>query len=420
MPKMASLLMSTFLILALGLSVQSADDRFERGRFENILDVVSKDVQKNFYDPSMKGLDWKALTDQARQRIRNADHLGEMVAAISALLAQLHDSHTYFIPPGRTSKAIYGFEAKPFGNDILVYELDDAGPAAKAGLQMGDKILGVNQFNAQREDFFEMMRYVRFLNPTTEMELEVVRGSGRPLTIRIPTKLEQRSRFMVWDYREMVERWDAQRQFYLYRNYDGNVGYVKLRTFVVDPGEITSAMSKARDSSALILDLRENGGGYEAALTELLGYFADEPYEAGQSVSRGGTEPLKVKSGRTITLPLVILVDSASASASEIFARALQLRKRAVVIGDRTSGRVNRARLFWGKVGAYDMVAFATAVTVARLILRNGEGLENRGVTPDEFCIQTADDLRNTKDPCLDRARALLSRAGSAGSGRSK
>jgi C-terminal processing protease CtpA/Prc len=66
------------------------------------------------------------------------------------------------------------------------------------------------------------------------------------------------------------------------------------------------------------------------------------------------------------------------------------------------------------------MVAFATAVTVARLILRNGEGLENRGVTPDEFCIQTADDLRNTKDPCLDRARALLSRAGSAGSGRSK
>lgn len=81
-----------------------------------------------------------------------------MYGAISALLFQLHDSHTSFIPSQRGLRADYGFKAKPFGEQILVYEVHAGGPAAKAGLEKGDQIVGVNNLNAVRPTFGAMMR----------------------------------------------------------------------------------------------------------------------------------------------------------------------------------------------------------------------------------------------------------------------
>ncbi len=66
-----------------------------------------------------------------------------MLAAIASVPYQLNDSHTFFIPPGRSAKVDYGFEAEPFGKDILVYKLKKDGPAINAGPQLGDKIVGM-------------------------------------------------------------------------------------------------------------------------------------------------------------------------------------------------------------------------------------------------------------------------------------
>lgn len=149
----------------------SENIKAERRRAEQILNLVSKDVQNNFYDDTLKGLNWPALTEQARQRIASAEELGQMHGAISALLYQLHDSHTVFIPPKQKIKAVYGFKAKPFANNIFVYEVDKDGPAAKGGLQLGDQIVGVNHLNAVRETFFDMMRYLTVLDPRVELDL---------------------------------------------------------------------------------------------------------------------------------------------------------------------------------------------------------------------------------------------------------
>src|ERR1035441_7840036 len=101
---------------------------------EDIMDVVAKDIQRNFYDPGLKGVDWKAITERARQRVRQADLLNDMLAAVASVPYQLNDSHTYFIPPGRWVSIDYGFEAEPFGKDILVYKMKKDGPAINAGL----------------------------------------------------------------------------------------------------------------------------------------------------------------------------------------------------------------------------------------------------------------------------------------------
>jgi C-terminal peptidase prc len=389
-----------------------ADDKHERGRMEDIMDVVAKDIEKHFYDPTLKGVDWKTITERARQRIRQASSLGDMLAAIASVPYQLNDSHTVFIPPSRSAKVDYGFEAEPFAMDILVYKLKKDGPAVKAGLQLGDKIIALDGFAAKRENFFEMIRYFEFLNPATEMTLQVVRGNDPPRTITIPAKVEQRGKGFLMDYNAMRQMIDAQEPVYKHQDYEGNIGYMKLRIFMLSPHDVDSMVSKVKDSSAVIIDLRGNGGGAIETLTSLAGSFTDQSYEMAKRVGRDETEAVKVKAETPrITAPVFVMVDCESASASEMFARDLQARKRAVVIGDNSSGRVNLAQVFPEKVGAYDMVAFGTEIAVAKVVMEDGEELENRGVKPNEFCIPTAQDLHQEKDPCLDRVLELARKA---------
>ena len=389
------------------LRVAASDDKHERGRMEDIMDVVAKDIQKNFYDPSLKGVDWRSITDRARQRIRNADHLGDMVAAIASVPYQLSDSHTCFIPPGRSARVDYGFEAEPFGNDVLVYKIRKDGPAYKADLQLGDKIVAMEGFATKRENFFEMTRYFEFLNPERELTLEIVRGSDAPHTIKIPAKIEQHGKYGM-DYNEIRRMIDAQDPIYQHRDYEGDVGYLKLRVFMLSPHDIDSMVDKVKNSRAVIIDLRGNGGGARETLTALAGHFTDQAYEMANQVGRDKTEAIRVKSEHPqITTRVFVLIDSESASASEMFARDMQIRKKATVVGDASGGRVNMAKIFWEKVGAYDMVGFGTEIAVAKVVMANGEELENHGVTPDEVCIPTAQDLHQEKDPCLDRALEL-------------
>jgi len=405
------------LFLSLGYPTDAGTSNVERGRMEDILALVSKDVQKNFYDPTLKGLDWTALTEQARQRIRSADHVGAMIGAISALLYQLHDSHTVFIPPGRTVHAIYGFKAKPFADEVFVYELEKSGPAAQAGLQLGDRIIGVDNMNAARPTFFDMMRYLSVLDPRMELDVEIADGASSRV-LKIPTTLEPHPKMLFPDYNEIMRAIDSERHFYSSKDYENGVVYLKLRTFLVPTAEMGAMTNKARNAKAIVLDLRGNGGGAVDAMTNLLGRFTREPFEMAKAVSRDKSETIHVKPvSLLISSPVFVLIDSASASGSEMFARSMQLHKKAVVIGDKSSGRVNRARVFWEEIGAYDRVAFGTEIAVSRVLMENGEELENRGVTPDEFCVPTPADLRAEKDPCLERALTLARSATAATTG---
>jgi carboxyl-terminal processing protease len=170
-------------------------------------------------------------------------------------------------------------------------------------------------------------------------------------------------------------------------------------------------VNKVKSSGAVVIDLRGNGGGARETLTALAGSFTDQPYEMAKEVGRDKTEALRVKPQHPkITVPVFVMIDSASASASEMFARDMQVRRRATVIGDTSGGRVNMARIFPENVGGF---RFGTEIAVAKVVMENGDELENHGVTPDQFCIPTAQDLHQEKDPCLDRALELARAAAS-------
>ena len=400
------LLLVTLLLLRCTLSYAESI-KAERRRAEQILTLVSRDVQSNFYDDNLKGLDWPALLEQARERIRSADELGQMYGAISALLYQLHDSHTVFIPPKRKIKAVYGFKAKPFGNNILVYEVSKDGPAAKAGLQLGDQIMGVNNLNAVRDTFFEMMRYLTVVDPRVELDLEVVQNRSIRV-VKVPATVVPQPAQYFFSYIETGRDKDLQERLYDFKNYGDGIRYLHVRTFMMPATELVGMTKNIRDAKAVILDLRGNGGGSLSTMLDFAGSFVSKPFDMATSVSRKKSEPIRVKPlSPHIACPLYILVDSASASASEMFARSMQIHKRAVVIGDRSSGHVNSAHFFWEPIGSWEGVEFGTEIAVAKIVMENGEALEGHGITPDELCIPQAADLRAERDPCLDRAVAM-------------
>lgn len=395
------------LLVFLSVGSLLADNlKEDRRRAEDILNQISKDVHDNFYDPNLKGLDWAALTAQAQDRIRNASGTGQMYGAISALLFQLRDSHTSFIPPQRGLKADYGFKAKPFGERILVYEVDSDGPATKAGLEKGDQIVGVNNLNAVRPTFGVMMRYMTFIDPREELDLEIQDGSSSRI-IKIPAKLVPLTR-------EMLENEvDNQiRHPYSVRETPDGIVYADLKTFAVPEFEFKGMVKRVREAKAAVLDLRGNTGGLLDTMIEFMNQVSLQPYEMGRNVTRDKSFPLRVKPESShMACPLFVLIDSNSASASEMAARSLQIHKRALIIGDRSSGSVEGAHFFWRLISFGDRVYYGTEIAFSKFVLENGEELENRGVTPDEMCVPTANDIKTDKDPCLDRALALAHRA---------
>ena len=105
--------------------------------------------------------------------------------------------------------------------------------------------------------------------------------------------------------------------------------------------------------------------------------------------------------------PCALTARRCSASASEMLARYLQLTHRGKIIGDRTSGSVNAARIFRGVIGSVYGVYYAVEIAVARAVMVDGDALEGKGVLPDELCFPTGDDLRSGRDPCLNKALEL-------------
>ena len=118
-------------------------------------------------------------------------------------------------------------------------------------------------------------------------------------------------------------------------------------------------------------------------------------------------EIAKSRGGSAYSGKVVVLVDSASASASELFARTIQLEHRGIVVGDRTSGRVMEAKGFPFAEGTNTKIFYSFSVTEADLIMTDGNSLEHVGVTPDVIVLPTADDLAAGRDPALARAAEL-------------
>jgi C-terminal processing protease CtpA/Prc len=133
----------------------------------------------------------------------------------------------------------------------------------------------------------------------------------------------------------------------------------------------------------------------------------DHEVKIADKVTRHKTTPLKTKSSHHgFGGKLIVLVDSGSSSAAELFARTIQIEKRGFVLGDRTSGLVMESKYHPGTTGLPPLY-YLTQITEANLIMTDGKSLEHIGVTPDESVLPTPEDLAAGRDPALARAAEL-------------
>lgn len=405
-------LLIAFTIVA-GVPVGADDLSVERGKMKMILNVISKDLEKNFYDPSMRGLDWKALTEQAKQKIDNARSVGEMVRAIFLLVEKLGDSHTRFIPPDRNVTYAFGFNAKPIGEEIRVYEVKEKGAAEAAGIKVGDRIISVNTYRADRAIYDLMMWDFRVILNLPVLDLKVQTDDEAPRLVHLEAKKTVKPVVLDFAHRD-GDIWDLIRELekeepWHYRAFKDGIGMAQIRQFQFEgEGFFNGLIEKSNATKAIILDLRSNGGGAEDTLKVFAGNFEGDQVVMGDLKGRKKDEQLIVKPRRPhYDMPMYILIDSETGSAAEMFAKHFQLRKKAIIVGDKSSGRVTRSMFFAERIGTNQIVPFGVQIGMDRIVFPDGSELEKHGVVPDVMCLPAGREMREERDVCLLKAVAM-------------
>jgi carboxyl-terminal processing protease len=243
-------------------------------------------------------------------------------------------------------------------------------PAEKAGIMTGDVILEINDEPVSDMSLAEAIIKIRGPKGTAVKLLILHEGDTEPEEIEII-----RAKVEVPSVRLEME---------------GDIAYIHITEFTERTDQELSislkdiALKKAR---GIILDLRGNPGGLLETVIDVASHFLTEGTVVDMVSNQGRVATLKViKSSPTTDLPMVVLVDKASASGSEVLAGALQDHGRAIVAGNTTYGKgsVNILRRLDDGSGLY--------ITTARWLTPNGRLIEGQGIDPDQKLELTGED----------------------------
>jgi carboxyl-terminal processing protease len=319
--------------------------------------------------------------------------------AIRGATETLGDPHTAFIDPdaaeyrrqteGGSYEGIGAFVNMEDGRLIIVQPMKGQ-PAEQAGLRPGDIVLKVDDTPIENMSLYEAIALI--LGPAgTQVRLNIAREGEEPFDVEI-TRARIETPLVESEMR------------------DDGLGYVALYGF--DYGA-SSGLGEAiedlldQNPSGLILDLRGNPGGllHEAVLTTGLFLPKDELVmieRTKEEEERLTPEMFGSDGPVALDIPMVVLVDGGSASASEILAGALQDLDRAVLIGETTFGK--------GSVQVPHELSNGAElrVTIARWFTPNDRAIHGEGLDPDIEVELTAEDFEAELDPQLDRAVEYL------------
>lgn len=380
-------------------------------RGHEMLAEIKKDIKDNYYDRNFRGVNLDEHFDAAAKQIANAVSGDQIYGIIANALLVFDDSHTFFIPPVWSMQVDYGWTMQMVGEKCYVNSVERGSDASVKGLKLGDQILAIYEVPVTRQNLWQLEYLFYKLRPLKAIVVTTQNAAGQRRRVEFLTKVTS----STWATVGRLQRETSQSIQY-YRELEGDVFNWKMPEFDLSEKGVDQMMKKVGKHKALILDLRGNGGGYEETLQYLLGYFFDRDVKISDRKGRKESKPIfaKTRGAKVYKGQLLVLVDSRSASAAELFARMVQLEKRGTVLGDRTAGAVTEARHFpheyvrkKGFLVSALAVTYAVSVTVNDLIMADGKSLERVGVTPDEIILPSPQDLAEENDPVLVRAAEL-------------
>ncbi|MEW5956831.1 MAG: S41 family peptidase [Chloroflexota bacterium] len=338
---------------------------------------------------------WSFLNDKFYGEIPPDNE--RVYGAIRGMVASFGDQNTAFIDPVRAavmSENISGsFEGigatirlDEAGRLVVVDPIPD-GPAFKAGLHPDDIILEVDGQTIENLSLYEAVLLIR--GPA---------GSQVVLTIFREGELKP---FDVAIVRDKIEIEVVESDLL-----PDDIGYIRLTQFNNGAaGKIFSAGTDLLDRGAtrLILDLRSNPGGLLSEAVAVSSLFLDEGVVVIERLKGGEEKRFEVDDRHLdVDIPLVVLVNGGSASASEIVAGAIQDYKRGVIIGEQTFGK-GSVQLPHNLTDGSEL-----RVTIAEWLTPTERHIHGQGITPDIVIEMTRQDFEQELDPQLDEAIEVL------------
>jgi carboxyl-terminal processing protease len=347
---------------------------------------------------------WEYLNQNFYGEIPSNDE--RMYGAIRGMVNSFSDQHTAFIDPVRAAISSENMQGSFSGIGATV-RMDEAGrllivdpmpesPALKAGLRPGDFVVEVDGQSLEGMNLFEAVLLIR--GPT---------GSTVVLTVFREGEMEP---FDVPIVRDTIELEVVESELIEPADGGDKIGYVRLSQFSGGAADkVTDAIDEMLDQGAvaLVFDLRSNPGGLLSEAVNVSSVFIERGETIVRERLKGGEEKVfEAKRGYQIAegIPLVVLVNQGSASASEIVAGAIQDFDKGTIIGKQTFGK--------GSVQLPHTLSDGSQlrVTIAEWLTPSGRQIHGEGIIPDIEAELTFEDLEQELDPQLDAAVEFLSK----------
>jgi carboxyl-terminal processing protease len=379
-----------------------------------MLKIIKDDLNEHYYDPTFHGVKIEDAFKAAEEKIKVATANSQVFTIIAQTLMQLDDSHTFFLSPPRGFKVEYGWHMQIFGDAAYVSVVKPGSDAESKGLKPGDLIQNIDGFTPNRQNGWILTYLFNSLSPRSAQRLVVQSPGGQPRQLDINSKVKETQKLLDLTAAGQRTGYVREREAYEYLNrhrfqeLNNDLLIWKMPSFDLTEKELEGTMKRVKKFKNVILDLRGNGGGYIETMRHMVGYFHESEIKICDLKGRNETKPVMSKKAGAFDGKLVVLIDSNSASASEMFSRVMQMEKRGLIIGDRSSGSVMMSRHYQREMGTDTVVFYGTSITEADVIMTDGKSLEHIGVTPDEIMIPTPQDLAAGRDPVLARAIAVL------------
>lgn len=325
------------------------------------------------------------------------DDVALMRGAIRGMMETLDDAHTFYMEPeayeseNSSLQGAYegiGAYVDTTGDYLTIVSPIEGSPADQAGLQPGDKVVAIDG-----EDMTGV--------PPEEARLKVLGPDGSQVTLTIAREGEPDPLDYVITRGQIVIRSAEGKML------EDGIGYVDINTF---GDRTTSELSQALDDlmaqnpRGIVIDLRNNPGGYLHTAVDVSSEFIDDGVILYEQYGDGRRDEYTARgNGHATDIPIVVLINEGSASASEILAGALQDYGRAKLVGVQSYGKgsvQNRVPLSNDQGAA--------RVTIAKWLTPNERAIDGIGLTPDVIVEITAEDLDAGRDPQLDAAVQTL------------
>lgn len=323
----------------------------------------------------------------------------EMIyGAVSGMVKSLDDPYTVFLKPEDTKRFMedikgafegVGMEIGIRNGQLQVIAPLEGTPAQKAGLRAGDKIIKVD--DKPTADI------------TTDEAVNLIRGSKGTEVILSIWRKDWGETKDIKIVRGVIEipslKWEI---------IEDNIAYLKLYHFTEKAAyDFTMAAIEILNSGTqkIILDLRNNPGGYLEVAQDIAGWFLSrgqivviEDFGEGQERKEYKAEG----NANLLTYSVVVLINQGSASGSEILAGALRDNRQVLLIGETTFGKGSVQELEKLKEGS------SLKITIARWLTPNGELIADKGLEPDIKVEMTNEDYNEGRDPQLNKAIEII------------